>query len=158
MTLNELVQQYEESTAVFLEAAVLINSTNIDKTDHAGWSPRQIVHHMADSESQSAARLRRILAEPGTNILGYDESAWSECPALGYRTFPIENSLAVYKASRASSLEVLKNLADTDLAKFAIHSERGNYTLKDWLSTYSKHPVDHANQLREALGEPKGSK
>ncbi len=158
MTLNELAQKYEESTAVFLEAVALITSTNIDNTDHAGWSPRQIVHHMADSESQSAARLRRILAEPGTNILGYDESAWSECAALGYRTFPIENSLAVYNASRASSLEVLKNLADTDLAKFAIHSERGTYTLKDWLSTYSKHPVDHANQLREALGETVGTK
>lgn len=151
MTLSELAEQYEEATAVFLESVALINPTNIDKTDHAGWSPRQIVHHMADSESQSAARLRRILAEPGTKILGYDENAWSECPALGYQTFPIENSFALYKASRASSLEVLKNLADTDLAKFAIHSERGNFTLADWFSVYSKHPVDHANQLKEAI-------
>jgi hypothetical protein len=153
MTLTELAQHYEESTAVFLDAATLITSANIDRADYAGWSPRQIVHHIADSESQSAARLRRILAEPGTKILGYDENAWSLCPALGYKTFPIENSLAVYKASRASSLEVLKNLADSDLAKFAIHSERGNYTLKDWLSTYSKHPVDHANQLREVISK-----
>ena len=151
MNLNELAQRYEDSTAVFLEAASLIDSVNIDKADHAGWSPRQIVHHMSDSESQSAARLRRILAEPGTSILGYDENAWSECSALGYKTFPIENSLALYKASRASSLEVLKNLADSDLAKFAIHSERGQYTLKDWLDTYSNHPVDHANQLKEAI-------
>src|ERR1019366_8000924 len=156
MTLSELAQQYEASTAVFLEAVTLINTTNIDEADHAGWSPRQIVHHMADSESQSAARLRRILAEPGTTILGYNENAWSECPALGYKTFPIENSLALYKASRAASFEVLKNLADTDLAKFAIHSERGNYTLKDWLSTYSKHPVDHANQLKEAIAHSRG--
>ncbi len=153
MTLNELAEQYEHSTVVFLEAVALINQTNIDKSDHAGWSPRQIVHHMADSESQSAARLRRILAQPGTQILGYDEGAWAECSALGYRTFPIENSLALYKASRGSSLEVLRNLSETDLAKFAIHSERGTYTLKDWLSTYSSHPVDHANQLREAISE-----
>lgn len=151
MTLIEHALNYKESTIVFLNAAALITSENIDKTDHAGWSARQIVHHMADSESQAAARLRRILAEPGTQILGYDENAWSECAALGYRIFPIENSLALYKAARDSSLEVLANLNEQDLTKFAIHSERGNFTLEDWLGIYSNHPVDHANQLREAI-------
>ena len=153
MTFHDYAQIYKESTAAFVDAVAPITSENLDKADYAGWTPRQIVHHMADSESQSAARLRRILAEPGTQILGYDENAWSECAALGYRTFPIENSLALYKASRASSLEIIENLTEGDLAKFAIHSERGNFTLEDWLRVYSNHPVDHANQLREAIAE-----
>ena len=152
MTIHDYAQSYKDATAVFVTAVSLVTPDNIDKTDHAGWSPRQIVHHMAESESQSAARLRRILAEPGTQILGYDENAWSECAALGYRTFPIENSFALYQAARASSLEILENLAESDLEKFAIHSERGNFTLEDWLRIYSNHPVDHANQLREAIG------
>ena len=152
MTLKDYAQSYSNSTAAFVAAVALITPENIDKADYAGWTPRQIDHHMAESESQSAARLRRILAEPGTQILGYDENAWSECEALGYRTFPIENSFALYQASRASSLEILNNLTDADLAKFAIHSERGNFTLEDWLRIYSNHPVDHANQLREAIG------
>jgi hypothetical protein len=153
MSIAVHTQSYEEATAVFLAADELITPENIDKEDHAGWTPRQIVHHVADSESQSAARLRRILAEPGTTILGYDENAWSECEALGYRSLPIENSLAVYRASRAASLEVLQNVRESDLAKFAIHSERGNFTLENWLEVYSQHPVDHANQLREAIAE-----
>ena len=153
MTLKDYAQTYFEATQVFIAAVASITPENLDKADHAGWTPRQIVHHMADSESQSSARLRRILAEPGTQILGYDENAWSECAALGYRTLPIENSFALYKASRASSHEILKNLDESDLEKFAIHSERGNFTLEDWLRVYSNHPVDHANQLREAIGE-----
>ena len=153
MSIAVHTQSYEEATAVFLAAVELITPENIDKEDHAGWTPRQIVHHVADSESQSAARLRRILAEPGTAILGYDENAWSECAALGYRSLPIENSLAVYRASRAASLEVLQNVRESDLAKFAIHSERGNFTLENWLEVYSQHPVDHANQLRKAIAE-----
>ena len=152
MTLRESIEEYEKATAIFLETVRLITPDNLDQTDSAGWNPRQIVHHLADSESQSAARLRRILAEPGTQILGYDEGAWAECAALGYRTLPIENSLAVYRASRAASLEVLKNLQESDLSKFAIHSERGNFTLENWLAVYSRHPIDHANQLREAIG------
>ena len=153
MTLKDYAQSYGDSTAAFIEAVGMVTPENIDKADHAGWTPRQIIHHMADSESQSAARLRRILAQPGTQILGYDESAWSECEALGYRTLPIENSFAMYKASRASSLEILNNLKESDLEKFAIHSERGNFSVEDWLRVYSKHPVDHANQLRGAIGE-----
>jgi len=153
MTLKDYAQSYGDSTAAFIEAVELVTPENIDKADHAGWTPRQIIHHMADSESQSAARLRRILAQPGTQILGYDENAWSECEALGYRTLPIENSFAMYKASRASSLEILNNLKESDLEKFAIHSERGNFSVEDWLRVYSKHPVDHANQLREAIEE-----
>ena len=153
MTLKDYAQSYSDSTAAFIKAVGMVTPENIDKADHAGWTPRQIIHHMADSESQSAARLRRILAQPGTQILGYDENAWSECEALGYRTLPIENSFAMYKASRASSLEILNNLKESDLEKFAIHSERGNFSVEDWLRVYSKHPVDHANQLREAIGE-----
>jgi len=152
MTFEERVKAYELATAAFLDAVALVTPENIDKADYAGWTPRQIVHHVADSESQSAARLRRILAQPGTQILGYDENAWSECEALGYRTYPIDNSLAFYKAARASSLEVLQHLTEADLSRFAIHSERGNFTLDDWLNVYASHPIDHANQLREAIG------
>ena len=153
MSIFEHAQNYESATAVFLGAVELVTSKNIDTTESAGWTPRQIVHHMADSESQSAARLRRILAEPGTQILGYDENAWSQSEALGYRTLPIENSLALFRASRASSLEILGNATEEDLLKFAIHSERGNFTLENWLDVYSRHPIDHANQLREAISE-----
>ena len=155
MTTSDYAQSYSQSTDSFMSAVALITVDNIDKADYAGWTARQIVHHMADSESQSAARLRRILAEPGTQILGYDENKWSECDALGYRRLPIENSLLLYEAARATSLEILQGLSEEHLSNFAIHSERGGYTLEDWIHTYIGHPVDHANQLREAIGEKK---
>ena len=53
MSISSHAQSYESGTAVFLGAVELVTSKNIDKTDTAGWTPRQIVHHMADSESQS---------------------------------------------------------------------------------------------------------
>jgi hypothetical protein len=33
------------------------------------WSARQCIHHMADSEAQSYARLRRLVAEPEGSII-----------------------------------------------------------------------------------------
>jgi predicted fused transcriptional regulator/phosphomethylpyrimidine kinase len=106
---------------------------------------------MGDSESQSAARLRRILAQPGTQILGYDEDAWSKCDSIGYRTLPIESALALFRASRATSLMVIENLSASVLDNFAIHSESGKYSLEDWIRIYTQHPIDHANQLLKAI-------
>src|SRR6187200_763710 len=38
------------------------------------WSAKEIVHHLADSESTSAIRLRRLLTEENPMIPGYDEA------------------------------------------------------------------------------------
>src|SRR5215510_4374447 len=37
------------------------------------WSAREIVHHLGDSESFSAARLRKLLIEDNAVIQGYDQ-------------------------------------------------------------------------------------
>ena len=106
---------------------------------------------MADSEAQSYARLRRLIAEPGTQIQGYDEGAWGENETLGYSDLPIENSIAVFKAVRASSLEILKRISIAQLDYAGVHSESGNYTVKNWLDTYIKHPLEHAEQIKSGL-------
>ena len=149
---EERVRDYAEATQVFLDALSLVTDTTIDAHEPNGWSARQIIHHVADSETQSYARLRRLLAEPtGSLIQGYDEAAWAEASELGYRTLPIDHSVAVFTAVRASSLVILRRLNETHVTRSGIHSESGAYTLDDWLSIYTAHPREHADQLREAL-------
>jgi hypothetical protein len=87
-----------------------LSEKDLDKTDVEGWSPRQVIHHMADSEAQSYARLRRLIAEPGTTIQGYDEGKWAEDPTLGYKSEAIDTPLEVIKSVRKSSYELLKRL------------------------------------------------
>lgn len=148
MTIEQICREYETATQYFLKIVSDLKAADLDLKKAGEWSARQVIHHMADSEAQSYARLRRILAEPaGSVIQGYDEGAWAECEALGYADLPIENSLGVFTAVRAASLDVLKRIQLTDLEKFGTHSESGKYTLQTWLNTYSKHPVDHGNQI-----------
>jgi hypothetical protein len=116
-----------------------------------GWTARQVIHHVADSEAQSYARLRRLVAEPGTVIQGYDEAAWGENKTLGYGELPIEISMDVFRAVRASSLEILKRLTEKQLENSGVHSETGEYTIGKWLATYIKHPMEHAEQIRSGL-------
>jgi hypothetical protein len=123
----------------------------LDVHHENGWSARQIIHHVADSEAQSYVRIRRLVAEPeGSVIQGYDEGVWAECEKLGYKDAPVENSIAVYAAVRAGSLDVLKRLEESDLLKFGEHSESGKFTIEKWLVNYTKHPLDHGDQLIRA--------
>ena len=151
MDLAAAIESYKEATEEFISIASRLTQAELDKVKDKSWTARQVIHHVADSEAQSYARLRRLIAEPGTQIQGYDESAWGENETLGYEVLPVENSLAVFRAVRASSLDLIKRLKPTHLENAGIHSESGEYTIKNWLETYIKHPSDHAEQIRSGL-------
>ena len=149
MDLNGAIKDYELATNEFYELVVGLSAEALDKPSPDGWNARQVIHHVADSEAQSYARLRRLIAEPGTVIQGYDESAWGENQTLGYKELPVENSISVFKAVRSSSLDLLKRLKPEQLSNSGTHTESGNYTIEMWLKTYANHPKDHANQIRK---------
>ena len=148
MDLKIVADSYAQATAEFLSVANQLTEVELDASNTGGWTARQVIHHVADSEAQSYARLRRLIAEPGTQIQGYDEASWGENETLGYKDLPIAHSLDVFKAVRTSSLEIIKRLTPAQLDNSGTHSESGEYTIKTWLETYISHPLEHAAQIR----------
>ena len=151
MDLKEAVNSYAQATTEFLSVANELTESQLDASDSGGWSARQVIHHVADSEAQSYARLRRLIAEPGTQIQGYDEAGWGENETLGYKDLPIAQSLEVFRAVRASSLEIIKRLKPVQLDNSGTHSESGEYSMRTWLETYISHPLEHAAQIKSGL-------
>lgn len=151
MDLKIAADSYAQATAEFLIVANQLSEVELDASNTGGWTARQVIHHVADSEAQSYARLRRLIAEPGTQIQGYDEAGWGENETLGYKDLPITQSLEVFKAVRASSLEIIKRLNPNQLDNSGTHSESGEYTVKTWLETYINHPLEHAAQIQSGL-------
>jgi hypothetical protein len=153
MTIAAFAADYEKATSDFLRIAEALQESDLDKSDGEGWTPRQVVHHLADSEAQSYARLRRLVAEPGSTIQGYDEGKWAESATLGYRDLPIELSLNVFRAVRASSLMILRRLTPEQLKNSGTHTESGEYSIESWVKSYTNHPTDHAQQIIKALNK-----
>ena len=147
--MKEFAEQYLKATNVFIQLVESLSSDQLDVANSEGWNARQVIHHVADSEAQSYARLRRLIAEPGTNIQGYDEGLWAENSTLAYKSHPIDSSLEVFKAVRQSSYELLLRMDRSLLENKGIHTESGEYSVKDWLNSYINHPIDHANQIKE---------
>ena len=145
-------EAYDAATKYFFECVAQVTDQSLDNRHESGWSARQVIHHMADSETQSYVRLRRLLAEPeGSVIQGYDEAAWAGCQNLGYETFDVEPSLAVIAAVRTSTSKILERLNEDHLKLFGNHTESGLYSLSTWLEIYTRHPREHGYQLLRAL-------
>ena len=133
-----------------VEAALQgITAAELDNPDAEGWTARQVVHHLADSEMASALRLRKLIAEENTVIYGYDEGRYAQ--TLFYDSRPIEGSLLALKGARASSLSILERLQDGDWGRQGWHTESGAYSLERWLEIYAAHAFDHAEQIRRQI-------
>ena len=42
-------------------------------------------------------------------------------------------------------------LDESLLTNKGVHTESGDYSVRDWLNSYIKHPVDHANQIIDII-------
>jgi hypothetical protein len=90
-----------------------------------------------------------MLAVDSAPLQAYDEAAWAAEPRLGYDG-PIEPSLAVFRAVRASSASLLRRLDDDAFARAGYHPEHETYTVQGWLEIYADHAYVHAAQIRRA--------
>jgi hypothetical protein len=118
------------------------------------WSAAEIVHHLADSESTSALRLRRLLVEDRPLIQGYDQDAYAA--RLNYNNRDMAPALEAFRSARATTAQLFDSMSEDDWRREGTHSESGPYTAEDWLTIYAAHAHNHASQigrLREALKE-----
>jgi hypothetical protein len=124
-----------------------ITDDELDRAPAGEWSPRMVVHHLADSETSSYLRLRKLLAETDPVLQGYDEAEWAQ---LLHYDRPIERSLAVFAAVRDATGELLDQLNDGDWARAGTHTESGAYSVDRWLEIYADHGAAHADQIARA--------
>jgi DinB superfamily len=151
----DLIERYKAGVGEVEAALAGAGEAELDAVPaEGGWSTRMVVHHLADSESNSYVRVRTLLAENEPFIQGYDEKQFAS--RLHYDR-PTEASLAVFRAVRDSTVELLDRLGDEDWSRAGTHSERGPYSMDDWLEIYAAHAFDHAEQIRRARGAAPGS-
>jgi hypothetical protein len=145
-----LVEQYRVGPAEIRAALAEIGEANLDhRPADGGWTPREVVHHTADSEMTSAIRLRRLIAEDEPAIAGYDGDEFAR--RLHYDDRPIEPALAAIDGARASTVQILERLTDAEWRRTGTHSEMGPYGVERWLGIYAAHCHEHADQIRKAV-------
>ncbi len=148
-TRRELITRYRAGHQAVTEALSGIEEDELDRSASGEWTPRQIAHHLADSEMTSAIRLRRLISEDGPLIAGYDEAEFARVLT---RDRPIAPSIEAMRWARESSAQILDRLTDQEWKRTGTHSEIGPYSVERWLEIYAAHAHDHAAQIKRSRG------
>ena len=146
----ELIQRYRDGYSVVKEALSGITAEELDRSASGEWTPRQIAHHLADSEMMSALRIRRLLSEDEPVIHGYDEAAFARKLTSDR---PIEPSIEAMRWARETTAQLLDRMTEDEWRKVGTHTESGPYSAEDWLTIYAAHAHDHAVQIKRSRGK-----
>jgi len=150
---NELIQRYAQGADEVARSLEGFPADGLTAHPIPGkWSAREIIHHLADSESISSFRLRKLLTEKQPVIQGYDQEAYARRFAYNERDHAA--AFELFRAVRANNSQILRAMTDEDWSRSGQHSESGAYGAETWLTIYAAHAHDHAAQirrLREAL-------
>jgi uncharacterized damage-inducible protein DinB len=120
----------------------------------AGWTVRQVVHHVPDSHLNAYIRMRLALTEDTPTIKPYDEARWAELRDA--RSAPIEVSLALLDALHVRWVSLLQELGPTECARGVRHPEHGRVMSVDELlalyAWHGEHHTAHVMALRTRMG------
>jgi hypothetical protein len=156
---NALITQYSAGYAEVVAALEGFTAEELDARPLPGkWSAREIAHHLAESEMNSALRIRRLLAEDNPLIPGYDQDFYST--RFFHNGRDLAPALDAFRGARGVTVPVIMAMSEADWQRAGTHSESGRYTAEDWLRIYARHAHNHAAQiraLRAALDEQRAA-
>lgn len=139
----ELIAQYADGHRVIVDA---LSEVQLDERPAAGeWTPREIVHHVADAEITRSVRLRRLLSEDCRHIAGFDQDAYAR--TLHYER-PVDTALQTIRASIESNLDLIERLTEEEWSRDGTHDEFGRFGVGTWLLRAAAHAREHAEQIR----------
>ncbi len=118
----------------------------------AGWTARQVVHHVGDSHMNSLIRFKLALSEDNPTIRPYAEDLWAE--TAEYK-MPVDVSLNLIDSIHRRWAALLESMSDADFTRTLNHAETGLWTLEDLLGMYvwhGKHHTAHINNLKKRNG------
>ena len=119
-----------------------------------GWSPNQIVHHLADSHMHAFIRFKLGLTENCPTIKPYDQNKWAE--TVDVKSVPVNVSITLLHALHRRWHTLLQQLTESDFTRTIYHPEQQKeISLWNILQIYSWHGKHHATQiiqLKERMG------
>jgi uncharacterized damage-inducible protein DinB len=118
------------------------------------WSIHQIVIHLMDSDLIGADRMKRIIAEDGPLLIGYNETRF--VTELHYHEQDINDAVRIFDLNRKLFASVLRKLPEAAFNRFGIHNEVGKVTLAEMVGKYVHHLEHHLKfvwEKRKKLGK-----
>jgi len=145
-TIDALGDLLSETRGALLAAYESVPEEARDATLVDGWSPVDVLAHVADVEAYYLAETDRLLRVPGHTWQSFNPAQWDAIQA----TRPAEEASVVRQrldAARERTRFWLASLEDDQLEQFGNHHERGAVRISDRIEKFARHEHEHAEQL-----------
>jgi hypothetical protein len=145
-TSEELLEELEEFPARLRQAVRERREWSLP-TVPGGWTPAQIVHHLADVHAAGLSRVRRALTEADPTVEAYDHQAWASLGDARDSSL-IEASLGIVQGVHVRWVALLKGLPPSDWERAYRHPELGRpVTILEDLAWHVEHGQVHLRKF-----------
>jgi len=108
------------------------------------WSIHENAIHVVDCDLLVAVRIRYILTQPGTTLVGFDQGAWAR--VFRYAERSVNEALSLFRALRGTTVAVVET-APADAWDRSIETENGPRTLERLVDHYGRHVDYHLRTI-----------
>jgi hypothetical protein len=128
---SELIESYRTAKQAILIAIDHVADHEMDvRVDPGGWSVREVIHYLADSQLLQSVRLRRMLTENTPVLTPWDKSHYSS--RLHYAR-PVATAVALFRAAVEDDVELLLTLTDDQWRREGNQQKPWHLTVESWL-------------------------
>jgi len=150
--ITELVRAYADGPRLLESAVTGLSAEELSFSPGPGhWSIHENVVHLADSELVAAVRFRFVLAEPGATLVGFDQERWAR--VLAYPSSSFALALALFRATRDCTVEVLRHAPLDAWSHTGVHTESGPQTLEWLVEHFADHVPYHLRTIAKRRGQ-----
>lgn len=134
-----------------LSAAVLPLTAEQLNTPYrpGGWTVRQVVHHLADTNMFAYLRFKRGLTEETPQIPSYRQDLWAE--QSDYLEEPVESSLQLLESLNPRFMTLLSSLDEAAFSRIFVSAGLGTMSLDTALQRYIWHNSHHMAQITSLI-------
>ncbi len=153
-----LVQQFESSILTLIDFVKSTSAAAIDfRPDLPGaWTIRDHAVHFLDADTFAYGRIRLAVAQPGTEVLVWDEEAFAQ--RCRYQTADALACLETARALRHVAAALARDLVAANWEDYYVrHPARGRMSLADLLRLYTDHVQFHLGYFQRNLAAHRAS-
>ncbi|MCA9311425.1 MAG: DinB family protein [Phycisphaerales bacterium] len=156
LPLEALIERYRSGTASLNATVLRLGDEQADQcflpdADAGRWSCRMLLGHLADAEMICGFRMRKLVAEPGSEMAMWDQDAFVDAGLYSGPGQPMAGFVAVVHTTRLWLSEWLGGLPEAAWACRGLHLRRGEMTLRQLVAFTAWHLEHHAWYLDRKL-------
>ncbi len=145
---KQMISRIKELPAALEEAVRGLDDQQLNTPyRQGGWTPSQVVHHLADSHMNAFIRVKLILTENQPTLKTYKQNLWAMLPDAA--SVSIQTSMIILVGLHRRFAALFESLGDSDWQKSAIHPESGEINIDDLHALYSSHGDNHIAQIKK---------